>query len=267
LSKYDIQDEPIVFSKYLFDTFLEQDNPSDCIALYSFYYYTAKWQRTNQVRATVSYVQKGLKWSIERVRKVRQILLDLNLIEDMQERANGREFAERYVRINFIWCKDSVLRDLRTTEKAYYAKPSTNALSVSKGNALSVSKEIPKKKSKNFLDVFHSLYRNNEEFVETWETFLQSRIENKHPAVTKLSATTIANKMREQCKTDVALAIQGLKYSIETGYRGVFFNKPKEQYSNNKFKPNSHLDQKSASKDIIDPKRIKHITNTKGLPK
>ena len=52
---YDIQDEPIVIHKSIIDKFLKKDKPGDLIALYLFYYYTAKWQKTNQPKATTGY--------------------------------------------------------------------------------------------------------------------------------------------------------------------------------------------------------------------
>ena len=39
-----IEHNIIILSKQTLDLFLKQDNPADLIALYCFYYYTAKWQ-------------------------------------------------------------------------------------------------------------------------------------------------------------------------------------------------------------------------------
>ena len=49
---YNEQNEPIILSKALIDSLLKLDNPTDYIGLYAFYYYTAKWQRTNKPKAT-----------------------------------------------------------------------------------------------------------------------------------------------------------------------------------------------------------------------
>ena len=71
---YDVSQEPIVLSKPTLDLFLKQENPGDLIALYTFYYYTAKWQRTNQPRCTEKYAMKGLKWGRDKLRKTKKQL-------------------------------------------------------------------------------------------------------------------------------------------------------------------------------------------------
>ena len=52
---YDVENEPIILPKPVLDKFFKQDKPGDLIALYSFYYYTAKWQKTNQPTHWESY--------------------------------------------------------------------------------------------------------------------------------------------------------------------------------------------------------------------
>jgi hypothetical protein len=106
--KYDLSQEPIVMSKGLLDTLLNQSKPADLISLYTFYYYTAKWQRTNQPRATTGYVAKGLQWSEERVQSRKKTLLKLNLIEDIQSKNEKGQITGHYVKVNFIWGKPKV---------------------------------------------------------------------------------------------------------------------------------------------------------------
>ena len=68
-----IEHNIIILSKQTLDLFLKQDNPADLIALYCFYYYTAKWQGTNQPKATTDYAAKGLKWGLDKNGKTRNI--------------------------------------------------------------------------------------------------------------------------------------------------------------------------------------------------
>ncbi len=103
--QYDLSQEPIVISKGLLDLLLKQDRPADLIALYTFYYYTAKWQQTNQPKATTKYVAKGLKWSESRVQSCKKVLLALNLIEDGQSKNDKGQITGHYVRVNFVWGK------------------------------------------------------------------------------------------------------------------------------------------------------------------
>ena len=56
----------------------------DMIALWMFYAYTARWQNTNQPKATTGYAAKGLGWSEKRVKKVKGFLKSLELVEDVR---------------------------------------------------------------------------------------------------------------------------------------------------------------------------------------
>lgn len=47
-----IENNLVTLSKRTFDIFLKQENAADLIALYTFYYYTAKWQDSNQPKVT-----------------------------------------------------------------------------------------------------------------------------------------------------------------------------------------------------------------------
>lgn len=77
------------------------DTPGDMIALWMFYAYTCRWQKTNRVRATVSYVSKGLGWGEVKTRRVKQALRDLGLISDVRVVENGKVDAW-YVQVFFL---------------------------------------------------------------------------------------------------------------------------------------------------------------------
>lgn len=135
--KYNVQEEPIVLSKALLDMLLKQDNPANLIALYTFYYYTAKWQKTNQPRATNTYVAEGLNWGYEKVRDVKTKLKDLHLIEDVVVKADDGQFNAHYVKVNFIWCTDHRWCFTTGGFLPLVDKPTPNALSSNSINALS----------------------------------------------------------------------------------------------------------------------------------
>lgn len=73
----------------------------DTIAVYMFYYYTAKWQGTNQPKCTVEYIAKWLGMTAERVRKARQKLLENTLIDDIQRKDSQGKITGVYVKINY----------------------------------------------------------------------------------------------------------------------------------------------------------------------
>ncbi|MHA1395984.1 MAG: hypothetical protein ACTSRZ_20975 [Promethearchaeota archaeon] len=104
---YSIEEEPIVISKATLDILLKQENPGDLIALYTFYYYTAKWQKTNRPKSTTYYTAKGLNWSEDRVRKRKNILKQLKLIEDIETRGEGNRITGHYIHVKFIWDKQN----------------------------------------------------------------------------------------------------------------------------------------------------------------
>lgn len=146
---YDQEQEPIVLSKALIDKLLKSDNFAELLALYTFYYYTAKWQKTNQPYATTKYVAKGLKWGEDKVRKYKKQLKSLGLVEDVQLKNECNRFEKSYIKVNFIWSKSIIEeRFSRTMDfpesgvDRSAVESGINALSTVSGNALSANKEI-----------------------------------------------------------------------------------------------------------------------------
>lgn len=139
-----IENELIIFTKQTYDAFLKSDNPAELIALYSFYYYTAKWQKTNQPKCTTGYAANGLKWSESKIRKFKKELIDLGLIEDIALRDEHNKIAGHYIKLNYI-LKQSTLKENHTIENPQCGnsdsveKRGTNALSANNINALSTN--------------------------------------------------------------------------------------------------------------------------------
>lgn len=108
----DIADILTIIPKSVMDLLLRQGkNSGKLIALYNFYYYTAKWQKTNQARATDNYCEKGLGFSNRTVAKLKKILISLGLIEQIVQKdpITGR-IVGWYVKVKFIWKKDTTLK-------------------------------------------------------------------------------------------------------------------------------------------------------------
>lgn len=151
-----IENELIIITKQTYDAFLTAESPSDAIALYSFYYYTAKWQKTNQPKCNTQYAAKGLKWSDARVRRAKKDLMNLGLVEDIQQKCNGK-IVGCYIKLNYV-IKQVTLdnhpndfpysgfeSDFHPNDFPHGGSPhsvanlETNALSVNKLNALSAN--------------------------------------------------------------------------------------------------------------------------------
>lgn len=149
-----IENNFIILTKPTLDIFLKEDNPADLIALYTFYYYTAKWQKTNQAYCTDGYTQKGLKWGYDKFLKAKKKLLDFGLIEQIVNRKDNGKIEGFYIKLNYIFKKDTLNENLSTQKQVpcfpSNSKQSTNALSINNINALSdnnISKDIYNKKN------------------------------------------------------------------------------------------------------------------------
>lgn len=111
----DIADDLLILNKRTIDTLMQLDNCADCIALYVFYYKTAKWQKTNQIKANDEYVKKCLKWGREKIVRTKAILKEHGLIEIVQSRKDGK-IAGWYIKVGYIVQKKK-LEDCKVTVK------------------------------------------------------------------------------------------------------------------------------------------------------
>jgi hypothetical protein len=99
---------------------------TDALTLYVFYYHTAKWQETNQPKATPSYCMKGLGWGKARFLSADKILRDLNLVEKIAVKDKKNRIIGWYVRLNYIWGNDKenqIVRQSKETEKQADGQP------------------------------------------------------------------------------------------------------------------------------------------------
>ncbi len=108
---YSLEDEPLVFSMALMDLLLSDPNPSDLLALYSFYYYTAKWQKTNQPKATGNYCRNAMRIGYDRMHKAQKRLIELKLIEKIGKRDSYGRIKGWYIKVNFLWKRDTVKKN------------------------------------------------------------------------------------------------------------------------------------------------------------
>lgn len=161
-----IENELIILTKQTLDIFLKQENPSELIALYTFYYYTAKWQQTNQIKCTTDYVAKGLHWNRHKVIRVKKQLLEFGLIEDARiVDETTKKVTGYYIKMNYVFKKTTVDKtqcaqnphtgfEAHENQKASVSKSDTlenehtNALSTVNLNALSAGNRERKRERK-----------------------------------------------------------------------------------------------------------------------
>lgn len=218
-----IENELIIFTKQTYDAFLKSENPSELIALYSFYYYTAKWQKTNQPKCTTNYAANGLKWSESKIRKFKKELIDLGLIEDIALRDEHNKIAGHYIKLNYI-LKQSTLKESHTIENPQCGnsngveKKGTNALSDNNINALSTNNKNKNKKTE--YDVLIENYTDNIELRNTIYEFIKMRKGIKKP-ITSYGLKKMLNKLDRLASDDDTKA-QILDQSIEHSWNGIF---------------------------------------------
>ena len=162
---YDVQNEPIVVSKALIDLLLKEDHPSELISLYMFYYYTSKWQKTQQPKATDSFCEQGLSMGRDRFARAKQTLIRLGLIEQTSSKDQSGKINGWFVKVNFVWSKDNVKKVIgdqtvensslvdknQTVDFPPSGKTEINALSSNNINALNSNNKKINKKEKTFV--------------------------------------------------------------------------------------------------------------------
>lgn len=217
-----IENQLVILTKQTFDAFLKEENPAELIALYSFYYYTAKWQGTNQPKCTTEYVANGLRWSHAKVRKVKKQLADFGVIEDVSIKDECGRITGHYIKMNYIF-KSATLTENHTVGKPQYGNDHTvvnreaNALSVNNTNALSVnSKNALRDNNKKSVVV----YSENENLNNAILDFIEYRKGIKSPMTDK-AIKLLVNKLNG-LSSDINEQIEILNQSIVNGWKGVF---------------------------------------------
>lgn len=97
----DISNDLLIINKHTIDTLFHLENAADCVALYVFYYKTAKWQKTNTIKANDAYVKKSLNWGIDRIKRTKQTLKEHGLIDIVQRRKDGK-IAGWYIEVSYL---------------------------------------------------------------------------------------------------------------------------------------------------------------------
>lgn len=252
----DIADDLLILNKITIDRLFQLENCADCIALYVFYYKTAKWQKTNTVNANDQYVKKSLKWGISKIQKTKQTLKEHGLIDIVQRRKDGK-IEGWFIKVSYlvnerkadeikIKVQESNNTQNEQVENCTSGNEETNAL---KEKIKCLEKEIemlkdnkkerkPKKKTKSY-DEQISEYTENEELQNALKAFVQMRSFIKKP-MTEYALKLMLKKLDELGNTDdVKIAI--LNQSITHNWQGIF--PLKDEYTNHEKQPEKKYDQ------------------------
>jgi len=110
-------------------------NGWDALLLYFRYIKQARLQKTNQTYSNDVFMMKAMLWWKSKFYKVKKILTDNNLIEQVMRTWEDGKILWQYVKVNFIINETTVHKN-QTPEKPDSGKTDTNALSNKKENAL-----------------------------------------------------------------------------------------------------------------------------------
>lgn len=252
----DIADDLLILNKITVDRLFQLENCADCIALYVFYYKTAKWQKTNTVKANDQYVKKSLKWGISKIQKTKQALKEHGLIDIVQRRKDGK-IEGWFIKVSYLVNErkaDEIkikVQNINNTqnqqvENCTSGNEETNAL---KEKIKCLEKEIevlkdnkkerkPKKQTKSY-DEQITEYTENEELQNALKAFVQMRSFIKKP-MTEYALKLMLKKLDELGNTDdVKIAI--LNQSITHNWQGIF--PLKDEYTKQEKQPEKKYDQ------------------------
>ncbi len=233
----DIADDLLILNKITVDRLFQLENCADCIALYVFYYKTAKWQKTNTVKANDQYVKKSLKWGISKIQKTKQALKEHGLIDIVQRRKDGK-IEGWFIKVSYLVNErkaDEIkikVQNINNTqneqvENCTSGNEETNALKekikclekeleMLKDN----KKERKKKKQAQSYDEQIAEYTQNEELQNALKAFIQMRSFIKKP-MTEYALKLMLKKLDELGNNDTT-KIAILNQSITNNWQGIF---------------------------------------------
>lgn len=101
--EYDSLNEPLSLHRPVVDILIKDKQYANLLALYTFYYRTAKWQNTNVIKAINFYTSQVLGWGESKIIETRKRLKEYGLIEEIHKRnSEGGKFIGHYIKVNVI---------------------------------------------------------------------------------------------------------------------------------------------------------------------
>lgn len=238
-----IENQLVILTKQTLDVFFRQENAAELIALYTFYYYTAKWQQTNQPKCTTDYVAKALHWKRNKVCRVKKQLVEFGLIEDVRIVDHvTKKVQGYYIKMNYIFKKETLeksqcipnpptgneIQGASVSQTEGVAFGYTNALSTDNTNALSTNnlkkeskkeRKEPEKQRKENVISFNQIienYTSNQQLRNELKEHLKVR-KNKKAALTNRAIELSLKKLDDLASND-AEKIKMVQNAIMSGW-------------------------------------------------
>jgi hypothetical protein len=214
MAEGDPNESSIGVTKYTIDRILRLEHyRADALALYLFYAYTSRWQHTMKVRATNTYVANGLGWGVDKVKRVKQALMELDLISNERVRVDGR-ITEWRVQVRYV---------LRTI--GVVLPPMAETLPIVDRTGIEKKEKKTGKASR-----FSELPPELSPIQETWDEWLAYR-KARRSAMTE---QTFKRQVAMLTRLGATVARASLEQSMAQGWTGLFEpkrnGKPKMSY-------------------------------------
>ena len=263
----DIADDLLILNKITIDTLFKLDNCTDCISLYVFYYKTAKWQKTDTIKANDLYIQKSLKWGTKKIRETKKTLKENGLIDIVQRRKNNK-IEGWYIRVSYLVSQkktEDISINVEESKNAPKQQVDEATSSFEEINALkeiikSLKKEIEmlkKKERKTTFDELIEKYTSDLEIQELLKEWLKVR-KSKRSAMTDRAIQLNLNKLDKLSKESNMDVKTYLEEVISRGWAAFYkindYSKTTKQPIREEVVP-SWLNQQNESKDITPDKQ------------
>ena len=265
----DIADDLVILNRATIETLYRLDNCVDCLALYLFYYKTAKWQKTNTIKANDAYVQKSLKWGTKKIRATKETLKENGLINLVQRRDKGK-IVGWFVEISYIVTKRNIedvkvrIEDINDTKCSNINisnqnAPKSQVAQVTSGsqetNALKINNKClnnnilnkKERKTENGYDEIINQNIENENVKEAIYEFIKMRKFIKKP-MTDRALKNLLNKLKKLSSIpDEQIAI--LDNSINNNWSDIYELK-KEAKATKNFKQQNYTQRQYTQEEI-----------------
>lgn len=209
----DISDELLIINKKTIEELFKLDDALECIALYMFYYKTAKWQKTNQIKATDEYAKKVLKIGKSKLVKAKKTLKENGLIDIIQKRENNK-ISGWYIKVSYLVQKRNI-NDVKVLVQEDFSKKSQNeqvpecTSSFQNTNALIINNKYFNNKNINTLE---------ELFEYTLKLEKQIDKKNNVMPIYKKIINYLNNKLGSKYRTDNKTTQKHIKARINEGF-------------------------------------------------
>jgi hypothetical protein len=203
--------------------FILRELGSEALALYTAYAGIVQWQQTTTVKATTSFMAQRMKWSEDKVRKIKKLLVDNQYIEDIRKKDENHKIKGWYIQINYI-VKSHTVEKARVWKKPECGEKGGQVLYKESSSALE-RKESALKESKVLISEVETSQgkgtNENSQKIKYPLSYIRELIQGKH------------TKDLEELSNELSVSKQDIIYKAED-YIDWCDRKDFKGYKNNK---------------------------------